>query len=81
MQGLKELRLEGNPLEFPISQFSKESSTTRLFQFLKDVAAGTEKWPQIKLVTLGHGGVGKVHDHFFYPQQVDNSCTIYRFYV
>lgn len=55
------------PLKFPFSQYVDRStyeihglSLQKLKQLLSDVALGSEKWPQLKLVTLGHGSAGKV---------------------
>lgn len=57
---LKELHLDGNQLDFPFNQYQKPPQTEKLLQLLHDSANGFEKWPKLKLVTLGHGGVGKV---------------------
>lgn len=60
LEKLEFLDLEGNNLEFPFNQYSKSTNPARLIQFLKDNTNKTEKWPQLKLITLGHGHAGKV---------------------
>lgn len=60
------------PLKFPFNQYVKISGNlfemtgitgeelARMMQFFSDISHGTEKFPQLKLVTLGHGFAGKV---------------------
>jgi Leucine-rich repeat (LRR) protein len=60
---LQELDLRDNNLQFPFSPYERyysDETPTELFQLLKDISTPSEKWTQIKLVTIGHGGVGKV---------------------
>lgn len=62
LNSLRELWIADNPFEFPFTQYAKTYLLyhPELIQFLKDMAMGTEIWPQVKLVTLGHGDAGKV---------------------
>lgn len=47
-------------MQFPFNQFVEDESPKKLLQFMKDSMEKTETWPQVKLITIGDGGVGKV---------------------
>lgn len=53
------LELDGNPLSFPPKNVCWRG-TDAVLEYLKDYAEGTEKWNEVKIITIGDGGVGKV---------------------
>lgn len=67
------LALTGNPLEFPFSYYINETHPAKLFQFIDDISHGVEKWPQMKLIVLGHGGAGKVFIFRLQTKLIDNT--------
>lgn len=72
---LQRIFLKKNPLQFPFRRYEKiveGKEVKELLELLKNFYLGTEKWPQLKLVTLGHGSSGKVSESFlfdFTPRQ------------
>lgn len=62
---LVELSIEPNLLlTFPPSNVISRG-TKAILSYLKDYSLGTEKWEEVKIITIGDAGAGKVFCSFF----------------
>ena len=51
---------DNDKLEVPPKSLVNKVEVKEILHFLRDCEEGIEKWKQLKLITIGHEGAGKV---------------------